>query len=176
MHVKRGEPRYQTEDRAHFIVHASKACMVGYVEGFGSELQFCLLANFMLPSQAHIDIDVVRPKSSVATGSDRTFVGGVIVAVDFAACQQVERMTAVVGKNRSQLKAGDDGILPGAIKDTGHHHFMALIEFRKPAIGPEVGRVLRSIVAVKIGTCVEAFAKGVVAKQSEMIAKAFFDF
>src|SRR5260370_18472024 len=76
MHVKRGELRIKTEEWAHLIVHASKVCMVGNVEALGCQLQFCLLANFMLPSQAHIEIGVVRAKSSVTAGSDRTFVGG----------------------------------------------------------------------------------------------------
>src|SRR5260370_61469 len=171
MHVKRGEVRIKTEEWDHLIVHASKVCMVGNVEALGCQLQFCLLANFMLPSQAHIEIGVVRAKSSVTAGSDRTFVGGVIVAVHLAACQQVERMSTVVGKNRSQLKAGKQGILPGAFNYAGRNDFMALIEFRKRAIGTEVSRILRSKIAVKISTRVEAFAKRVVANQSEGIAE-----
>src|SRR5579864_7224894 len=60
MHVERGESRCQTEDWAHLIVHTRKVCTVGDVEAFGCKLQFGLLANFMLPTQAHIEIDVVR--------------------------------------------------------------------------------------------------------------------
>src|SRR5260370_4476761 len=176
MHVKRGELRIKTEEWAHLIVHASKVCMVGDVEALGRELQFCLLAKFMLPSQAHIEIDVVRAKSRVTAGSDRTFVGGVIVAVHLASRQQVERMSTVVGKNRSQLKAGKQGILPGSFNYAGRNDFMALIEFRKRAIGTEVSRILRSKIAVKISTRVEAFAKSVVAKQGEVIAEALLDF
>src|SRR5260370_34106989 len=101
--------------------------MVGNGEGLGCQLEFWILANFMLPSQAHIEIGVVRAKSSVTAGSDRTFVGGVIVAVHLAACQQVERMSTVVSKNRSQLKAGKEGILPGTSTDSGSSNFVALI-------------------------------------------------
>src|SRR5260370_41470875 len=104
MHVKRGELRIKTEEWAHLILHASKVCMGGDVEALGGEWQFCLPAKFMLPSQAHIAIDVVRAKSRVTAGSDRTFVGGVIVAVHLASRQQVERMSTVVGKKWDQLK------------------------------------------------------------------------
>src|SRR5260370_2666387 len=176
MHVKRGELRIKTEEWAHLIVHASKVCMVGNVEALGCQLQFCLLANFMLPSQAHIEIGVVRAKSRVTAGSDRTFVGGVIVAVHLAACQQVERMSTVVTKNRSQLKAGKEGILPGTFNYAGRNEFLALIELRKLAIGAEVGLILRSKIAIKISSRVEAFAESVVAKQREVIAEALLDF
>src|SRR5208282_5399285 len=84
--------------------------------------------------------------------------------------------SAVVGKNRSQLKGGKERILPGAVKYTGRHDFVSLIEFRKRAIGAQVRRILRSIVAVKISTGVESFAVGVVAKHGEMIAEALLDF
>src|SRR5260370_28694888 len=53
---------------------------------------------------------------------------------------------------------------------------MALIEFRKSAIGAQIRRVLRAIIAVKISTRVEAFAKRVAAEQSEVITEAPFDF
>src|SRR5260370_13038909 len=176
MHVKRGEVRIKTEEWDHLIVHASKVCMVGNVEALGCQLQFCLLANFMLPSQAHIEIGVVRAKSSVTAGSDRTFVGGVIVAVHLAACQQVERMSTVVSKNRSQLKAGKEGILPGPFNSAGRTDFMAPIDFRERAVGAEVGRILQSKIAIKISTRVEAFAESVVGKQREVIAEALLDF
>src|SRR5260370_20788254 len=165
MHVKRGELRIKTEEWAHLIVHASKVCMVGNVEALGCQLQFCLLANFMLPSQAHIEIGVVRAKSNVTAGSDRTFVGGVIVAVHLVACPHVERLSTVVSKNRSQLKAVKEGILPGTFNYADRTDFMALIEFRKRAIGAEAGRILQSKIAIKITTRVEAFAESVVAKE-----------
>ncbi len=53
---------------------------------------------------------------------------------------------------------------------------MALIEFRKPAVGAEIGWILRSIIAVKVSRRVEAFAKSVVAEQGEVIAEALLDF
>src|SRR5216683_4719875 len=101
LHVECGESRCQTEKWAHLIVHTGKVGMVGDVEALGGKLQFCLLANFMLPAQAHIEIDVVRAKSGVATGSERTFIGVVIVAVDLTAGQQIERMSTVLSKNGS---------------------------------------------------------------------------
>ena len=81
-HLERGEARRQTEERAHLIVHASEVCVVDEVEALGRKLQPCLLANFMLPTQAHIEIDVVRAKSSVTAGAEGTFIGDVIVPVD----------------------------------------------------------------------------------------------
>src|SRR5260370_20571808 len=175
MHVKRGEPRSQTEERAHLIIYAGKVRMICDVESLGRELQFCLLADFMLPTQAHVEIGVGRAKSGITTGSDRTFVSGVIVSVDLAACQQVERMSTIVGKNRRQLKARKERILPGAFDYASHHDFMALIEFRKPAVGAQVARILRAIIAVEIRRGIEAFAKSVVAKQGEVIAEALLD-
>src|SRR5258708_33852280 len=74
------------------------------------------------------------------------------------------------------MKGGEEGILPRAFNDAGQHDFMALIEFRKAAIGAEVGRILRSIIAVEIRGGVKAFAKGVVAKQGEVIAEALLEF
>src|SRR5258708_8891343 len=85
-------------------------------------------------------------------------------------------MSAVVGKDRGQLKAGNEGILPWALNYACHHDFMALIEFGESAIGAQLRRVLRAIIAVKISTGVEAFAKRVVAEQSEVIPEAPFDF
>src|SRR5258708_38823862 len=126
----------------------------------------------MLPTQAHVKIGVARAKPSVTAGPDWTLVGGVIVAVDLAACQQVEWMATVVSKNRSQLKAGSEGILPWALNYACHHDFMALIKFGESAIGAHIRRVLRAIIAVNISTGVEAFAKRVFAEQSEVITEA----
>src|SRR5258708_1958124 len=130
----------------------------------------------MLPTQAHVKIGVARAKPSVTAGPDWTLVGGVIVAVDLAACQQVEWMATVVSENRSQLKAGSEWIFPRTFNYASHHDFVTLIEFRKSAVGAQVGRILRAIIAVKISTRVEAFAKRVVAEQSEVITEAPFDF
>ena len=168
--------RSNAEKRVHLIIHTRKVCMVGDVEAFGRKLHFCLLGNFMLPTQAHVKIGVARAKPSVTAGPDWTLVGGVIVAIHFAACQQVEWMATVVSKNQSQLKAGNEGILPWALNYAGHHDFMALIEFGESAIGAQIRRVLRAIIAVKISTGVEAFAKRVIAEHGEVIAEALLDF
>src|SRR5260370_11995986 len=144
--------RSNAEKRVHLIVHTRKVCMVGDVEALRRKLQFCLLANLMLPAQAHVEIDVFRAKSGVTTGSDRTLIGGVIVAVDLATGQQVEWMATVVSKNRSQLKAGNERIFPRTFNYASHHDFVTLIEFRKSAVGAQVGRILRTIIAVKIST------------------------
>src|SRR6266481_6786955 len=112
MNVKRGITRgacacnrawrSNAKKRVHLIVHTCKVCMVGDVEALSRQLQLCLLANFMMPAQAHVEIREARAKPSVTAGPDWTLVGGVIVAVDLAACQQVERVSAVVGENRGQ--------------------------------------------------------------------------
>src|SRR5258708_25926 len=176
MHVERGESRRQAEEWAGHVVYTGIVCMVRDVEALSRKLQLRLLANFMLPTQAHIETDVARAKPGVATGSDRTLIGGVIVAVHLTSSQQVERMSAVIGKSRRQLKARKGWILPRAVKHSGHYDFMALIEFRKSAIRAQVRRILRSIIAVEIRRGVEALAKSVVAQQSKVIAEALLEF
>src|SRR5258708_20045023 len=85
-------------------------------------------------------------------------------------------MSAVVGKDRGQLKAGNEGILPWALNDAWHDELMGLVESGEAGIGAQIRRVLRAIIAVKTSTGVEAFAKRVVAEQSEVITEAPFDF
>src|ERR1700722_6102131 len=169
-------PCLNAKEWIHHVVHACEVGMVGDVEALRCKLHSGLFAKFMLPAQAHVEIGVARAKSSVAAGADGAFVRGVIVAVHFASRQQVERMPAIVGKNGGQLKTGKDGIRPRTVNDTGHHDLMALIEFGKSAVGAQVGRILRAIIAVKISHRVESFAIGLIAQHGKIIAEALLDF
>src|SRR5580692_6513987 len=117
MHVKRGisQPgrasgtggvvsgvRGKTKKWTHLIVYAGIVCMVGEVEDLGRNLQNSLLDELVLPTQAQVEIGVVRADSGVTAGTDGTLIGGVIVTVYLASRQQVEWMSAVVRKNWSQ--------------------------------------------------------------------------
>src|SRR5580704_19558919 len=96
MDVEGGEPGREAEQRTDLVIHAGIIRAVGDVETFGSELQAEFLTQFVLPAQAHVEIDVVWTEAGVARGSDGTLVGDVIVAVDLATRQQIERVSAVV--------------------------------------------------------------------------------
>jgi hypothetical protein len=170
MNIEIGETRCKAENGPHYVVYAGKIRVVCDVEPFRGEQQRGLFLDFVTPAQAHVEVGVTRPEAGVAASANRPLVGGVIISVDLAACEQVKGVPAVIRENRSDLETGYDRILPRAIEHAGGDHLMALIELREAAVQAQICRVLRSVVTVEIRGRVEAFAVGVIPKQSEGIA------
>src|ERR1039458_5766750 len=77
----------EPEERADLVVYAGIVCPVRDVESFRRKLQVRLLAQFVPPGQAHVEVEVVGAETGVARGSDGTFIGDVIVAVHLSSGQ-----------------------------------------------------------------------------------------
>src|SRR5215472_14519302 len=150
MHVESRETRYKAESWADFVVHAGEVCPVSDIESFCGDLYSRFFSQLVLPAQARVEIHIIRSKASVAGSADRTLVGRVIVSIHFSTGQQVKRMSAVIGKNRSQLEASYDASLPWTIKHAGNDNLVTLIEFRQATVEAKVRRILWSIVTVEI--------------------------
>jgi len=129
MDVEGGEPGREAEQRTDLVIHAGIIRAVGDVEAFSSELQTEFLTQFVLPAQAHVEVNVVWTEAGVARGSNGTFVGNVVVSVDGPTRQQIERMAAVVLENRRELEAGQDSAFPGAVNHSGEHDFVPFVKF-----------------------------------------------
>src|SRR5580658_3616694 len=176
VHVEGSEPWLEPEERTHFVVHAGVVSAIGDVEAFCSQQQSRVFANSVLPGQARVEVNIVGAEASVARIADGTLVGDVIIAIDRAACEQIERMTAVVLENRRKLKTGQESVLPRAVDHPGQNHFVAFIEFRERALRVQVRGILRTEVGVEIGAGVEGFAVGVISEEREIVVEAFVDF
>src|SRR5277367_5267967 len=79
-------------------------------------------------------------------------------------------------ENRSQLKTGQNALLPGAIEDSSDDDLVPLIEFGKATVEIDICGILRSVVGVVVGGSVVAFTESVVSKQCEVVVEALLDF
>src|ERR1700686_5457139 len=84
-------------------------------------------------------------------------------------------MSAVVTEDRSQLESGQNTLFPGAVDHAGDHHFVPLIKLGETAVNVDVGWILRPIVTIEICRRVKGFTVGVIPKEREVIAEAFFE-
>src|SRR5215469_219054 len=164
------------KQRAYLVVHTGEIRSVCDVESFRRKSQTGFFAQFVGPAQTHVKAYVVRTEPGVAWGSDRALVGRVIVAVHLAPSQQVERVSTVVGENGSQLEPGQDMLAPGAVDDSPDHHLVPFIKLGESPIQIDVRWILRAVVAVVVGGRVKPLAEGVVAKHTEALAEAPFEF
>src|ERR1700735_5490893 len=168
---RRGGP--DTEKRGHLIVNAGKGGVVRDVESLRRKGERSLFPDLVSPAQAHIEINERGSETGVTRRTERTLIGDVIVAVDFAAHEQVERQATVIGENGRELKSGQDRILPRTVEHSGDYDLVALVKFGETSIQARLSRILRRIVGVEVRGGVEAFAEGVVSKHGEVIAEAF---
>src|SRR5215470_9869986 len=106
MYVEGCKSRLEPEEWAYFVVDAREIRPVRDVKSFRCKPKICFLTQFVGPAQTHVKVRVIGTQSGVPRGSNGTLVGRVIVAVHFTACQQVERMSTVVGENGSELEPG----------------------------------------------------------------------
>ena len=88
-----------------------------------------------------------------------------IVAIDVSTRQEIEGMAAVVGNNRSQLKAGKGAQMPRAIQHGCEHHFVPLIKVRQGSFRGQVHFIECGVITVEIGGVVEGFAVSVIGQQ-----------
>src|ERR1700730_6530314 len=84
-------------------------------------------------------------------------------------------MSAVVTEDRSQLESGQNTLFPGAVDHAGNHHFVPLIKLGETGVNVDVGWILRPIVTIEICRCVKGFTVGLLPKEREEIAEAFFN-
>src|SRR5579862_1014421 len=181
VHVERCETaaahiRRQPEEGAHFVVHTCEVGAVGNIESFRCEPNGCPLADAVRPAQTHIKINVVGAQTGVAWRADRAFIRRVVVSVHFRSREQIERMSAVVVEDRRKLESSKNRILPWAVKHPGDDNLVPLVEFRERPIKTEIRWILRTVIGVVVGGCIESLTESVVAEQCEVIAEPFFHF
>src|SRR5271168_640288 len=99
MHIESGEPGLEAEQRADLVVHAGVVGAIGDVEAFRGQNQTGALADLVLPGQSRVEVNIVGAETGVARITYGAFISDVIVAIDRATCEQIERMTAVVLEN-----------------------------------------------------------------------------
>ena len=90
MDVEGRESRREAEQRTYFVIHAGIIRAVGDVETFRGQLQIHPLAEFVLPGQARVEVNIVGTEAGVARGTDGPLVRRVVVPVDLATGEQVE--------------------------------------------------------------------------------------
>src|SRR5271156_1468200 len=171
VHVECRESRLESKHRAHHVIHARVVRVIRDVETLGRKLQGSVLAYSVLPAQPHVEVHIVRTEACVAIGANRTLVRSVVISVNFSARVQVERMSAVVLKNRRELKPLQDGLFPWAVDHRSHHHLMPLIKRRYSALKVQVRWILRTEVGVEIGACVDCLAVSVVREEREVVTQ-----
>jgi hypothetical protein len=130
----------------------------------------------MLPADPHVEVGVTRTQAFIATCPNWT-LGCMVVSIDLSDRKEIERMPAVVRKNQSQFEASQECILrPRTVEYARNDYLVTMVERRQSAIEAEVGRVLRSKVAVKVSGCVVRLAIGVVCEQHEVVAEELLYF
>src|SRR5271155_503945 len=95
VHVER-----RSERRTDDVVHARIIRPVRDIESFRQQLQSVPLADFESPAEPHIEINQVWTDAAVARRAWRAIVREVIILVDIGPGQKIERMSAVVRKER----------------------------------------------------------------------------
>src|SRR5579864_2368873 len=104
-HAERREPWREAQQRAYLVVHAGVVRPICDVKSLRRKLQVHLFAQFVLPSQARVEIVIVGTKTGVARRADGALICGVIIAIDLSPGEQIEGMPAVVNEDRRQLKS-----------------------------------------------------------------------
>jgi len=119
----------RSKSRAHDIVHAGIVRVVGKVEGFRRKVQRGLLAQLENPAQSQIEIGEVRTNAGVASRPGWAIIREMSVAVDVRCSQKVERVAAVVRKDRSELEPSEDSrFIKRASQDGGNYYLVPLVK------------------------------------------------
>jgi hypothetical protein len=92
--LKVENPGKQAEIGTDNVVHAAILGAIGDVESFGQELRMRFLMKRERAGEAHIEREIIRTKSRVASRADRAIVRGVVIAVLVRASQEIYRQKA----------------------------------------------------------------------------------
>jgi len=168
--------QWKTESRSNHVVDAGEVGAIEEVESFRHQLQASPFAKLELAGQAHVKVRVVRSKPGIAACADGAVIGGMAVAVDVGASEQIKRMPAVKTNNGRKLEAREGGAFPRAMDDRRRDNLVPLIKVGEPSFGRQISVVLRPKVTVEICRSVQCFAIGVVANECEVVAELLFEF